>query len=76
MRSYGIATKSDSYIFAIERNSITTSLGPYLHTTSPFGDQQSDGGQYELLVIPENKRPLQPEQIEHSRTDSVWKRAR
>lgn len=76
MRSYGIATKSDSYIFAIERNSIPASLGPYLHTTSPFGDQQSDGGQYELLVIPENKRPLQPEQIEHSRTDSVWKRAR
>jgi hypothetical protein len=57
---YEIATKSDSYIFAIEKNPIPISLGPNPELQQLFGrnDRQK------LPIIPLKKKYINAEEIE------------
>uniref|UniRef100_A0A183C2V3 J domain-containing protein n=1 Tax=Globodera pallida TaxID=36090 RepID=A0A183C2V3_GLOPA len=79
-----VANKSDSYIFAIEHNSIHIPLSPTSLSVSELYDgfrqcNKLSGTGHELLLIPsrtERRRPLDVEHIERYRNEPKWRRIR
>lgn len=67
---YGIVNKSESYIFAIERNAIPNILNPYREERVRICNNQ------QIPIIPTIEKPIMLHQIGHYHNDPSWIRIR